>query len=156
MILILTIRNPDVLQEGVTPQFLMDGETAVLGRSRNCNWYLPDPRNAISSRHCEIRRDRDFFVLKDISTNGTFVNDSTERMTEEHLINAGDLILIGQYEVVASFESEVTSPAESPAEPAAEAAAAPAAASNIAVSNFSTVAWSASVIGAASASATPK
>ena len=132
MILILTIRNPDVLQEGVTPQFLMDGETAVLGRSRNCNWYLPDPRNAISSRHCEIRRDRDFFVLKDISTNGTFVNDSTERMTEEHLINAGDLILIGQYEVVASFESEVTSPAESPAEPAAEpaaeAAAAPAAA----------------------------
>ena len=128
MILILTIRNPEVLQEGVTPQFLMDGETAVLGRSRNCNWYLPDPRNAISSRHCEIRRDRDFFVLKDISTNGTFVNDSTERMTEEHLINAGDLILIGQYEVVASFESEVTSPAESPAEPAAEAAAAPAAA----------------------------
>ncbi len=119
MILILTIRNPEVLQEGVTAQYLMDGETAVLGRSRNCNWYLPDPRNAISSRHCEIRRDRDFFVLRDLSTNGTFVNDSTERMTEEHLINAGDLIRIGQYEVIASLEAEVTSPAESPVEPAA-------------------------------------
>lgn len=106
MILILTIRNPEALQEGTAAQYLMDGETAVLGRSRNCNWVLPDPRNAISSRHCEIRRDRDFFVLKDISTNGTFVNDSTERMTGEHLINAGDLIRIGQYEVIASLEAE--------------------------------------------------
>jgi predicted component of type VI protein secretion system len=109
MILILTIRNPEALQEGTPAQFLMDGETAVLGRSRNCNWVLPDPRNAISSRHCEIRRDRDFFVLKDISTNGTFVNDATERMVEEHLINAGDLIRIGQYEVVASFEAAAQS-----------------------------------------------
>jgi type VI secretion system protein len=107
MILILTIRNAEVLQDGTVAQYLMEGETAVVGRSRNCNWYLPDPRNAISSRHCEIRRDKDFFVLKDLSTNGTFVNDATERMTEEHFINAGDVIRIGQYEVVASIEVEV-------------------------------------------------
>jgi type VI secretion system protein len=107
MILILTIRNPEVLPEGTAPQYLMDGETAVLGRSRNCNWVLPDPRNAISSRHCEIRRGRDFFMLRDISTNGTFVNDATERLTGEHMLNAGDLIRIGQYEVIASFEVEV-------------------------------------------------
>ncbi|HYD14318.1 MAG TPA: type VI secretion system-associated FHA domain protein TagH [Allosphingosinicella sp.] len=118
MILILTIRNPEVLQEGMAAQYLMEGETAVLGRSRNCNWHLPDPANAISSRHCEIRRDRDFFVLKDISTNGTFVNDATERMTEEHLLNAGDLIRIGQYEVIASFEMEVApEPAPEPVPP---------------------------------------
>ena len=61
---------------------MMDGPNAVIGRSRNCNWYLPDPRNAISSRHCEIRREGDAFVLKDISTNGTFVNDAPERITE--------------------------------------------------------------------------
>ena len=116
MILILTIRNPEALPEGTAAQYLMDGEVAVLGRSRNCNWVLPDPRNAISSRHCEIRRDRDFFVLRDISTNGTFVNDATERMVEEHLLNAGDLIRIGQYEVVASIEVEVAAePAPQPA-----------------------------------------
>lgn len=105
MILILTIRNAEALQEGMAAQYVMDGETAVLGRSRNCNWHLPDARNAISSRHCEIRRDRDFFILRDLSTNGTFVNDATERMSEEHLLNPGDLIRIGQYEVVASFEA---------------------------------------------------
>jgi predicted component of type VI protein secretion system len=63
MILILTIRNPEVLQEGAAAQYLMEGETAVLGRSRNCNWCLPDARNAISSRHCEIRREGEHFVL---------------------------------------------------------------------------------------------
>ena len=35
------------------------------------------------------------------------MNDGAERMTGEHLLNAGDLIRIGQYEVVASFEVEV-------------------------------------------------
>ncbi|HEV7659873.1 MAG TPA: type VI secretion system-associated FHA domain protein TagH [Allosphingosinicella sp.] len=106
MILILTIRNADALQEGVAAQYMMDGPNAVIGRSRNCNWYLPDPRNAISSRHCEIRREGDAFLLKDISTNGTFVNDAPERITERP-ITAGDLIRIGQYEVVVSVEGEV-------------------------------------------------
>jgi type VI secretion system protein len=106
MILILTIRNADALQEGVAAQYMMDGPNAVIGRSRNCNWYLPDPRNAISSRHCEIRREGDAFLLKDISTNGTFVNDAPERITERP-IAAGDLIRIGQYEVVVSVEAEV-------------------------------------------------
>ncbi|MEA3013783.1 MAG: type secretion system protein [Sphingomonadales bacterium] len=106
MILILTIRNADALQEGVAAQYMMEGSNAVIGRSRNCNWYLPDPRNAISSRHCEIRREGDFFLLKDISTNGTFVNDAPERITERR-IAAGDLIRIGQYEVVVSVEADV-------------------------------------------------
>ena len=121
MILILTVRNPEVLPEGTAAQYLMDGETAVLGRSRNCNWYLPDPRNAISSRHCEIRRDGDSFLLTDISTNGTFVNDAVERMNAEHRLGAGDLIRIGQYEVVASFEVEVASePVQEPVAPEQE------------------------------------
>ena len=106
MILILTIRNADALQEGVAAQYMMDGPNAVIGRSRNCNWYLPDPRNAISSRHCEIRREGDIFLLKDISTNGTFVNDAPERIIERP-IAAGDLIRIGQYEVIVSVEAEV-------------------------------------------------
>ena len=155
MILILTIRNPEVLQEGTAAQYLMDGETAVVGRSRNCNWCLPDPRNAISSRHCEIRRDGDGFLLRDISTNGTFVNDATERMSEEHLLNPGDLIRIGQYEVIASFEAvavpepvpvppeqEITIPPNEPiAAPPPPAPAEPAAAPAEPVPDNVTVMW---------------
>lgn len=122
MILILTIRNADALQEGMTAQYMMDSASAVLGRSRNCNWYLADARNAISSRHCEIRRDGDFYVLKDISTNGTFVNDAPERVSEERRLEPGDLIRIGQYEVIASFETEVAPAQEPVPEPAPEPA----------------------------------
>jgi type VI secretion system protein len=107
MILILTIRNPDSLQEGVAAQYMMDGPSAVIGRSRNCNWYLPDPRNAISSRHCAIRREGGAFMLKDISTNGTFLNDAPERISGERPIASGDLIRIGQYEVIVSIEAQV-------------------------------------------------
>ena len=62
----------------------------------------PIPTNVISSRHCEIRRDGDAWLLKDISTNGTFLNDAAERLAEEHRIAEGDLIRIGHYEIVAA------------------------------------------------------
>jgi type VI secretion system protein len=131
MILILTIRNAEALQEGMAAQYVVDGPAAVLGRSRNCNWNLPDPTNAISSRHCEIRRDGEDYFLKDISTNGTYLNDSDDRMAQERRIEPGDLIRIGGYEIVASLEAETApEPAAAPGEqtiaPTAEAPAPPA------------------------------
>ena len=118
MILILTIRNADALQEGMAAQFVMEGTAALLGRSRNCNWHLPDPQNAISSRHAEIRRDGESYLLKDISTNGTFLNDGAERLAAEHRLAPGDLVRIGRYEILVSLEAEAAEPA--PADTAAE------------------------------------
>jgi type VI secretion system FHA domain protein len=103
MTLTLTVRNAEALGEGAPAPFEVKGDMAVVGRSRNCDWPLPDPGNAISSRHCEIRRDGDAWLIKDISTNGTFLNDAAERLAAEHRIAEGDLIRIGHYEVVASF-----------------------------------------------------
>jgi len=110
MILILTIRNAEALQDGTTAQFVMEGESAVLGRSRNCNWPLPDPQNAISSRHAELRREGEAYLLKDISTNGTFLNDAPDRMAEERRLESGDLIRIGRYEIAVSLEEEAAEP----------------------------------------------
>lgn len=127
MILILTVRNAEALQEGMSAQFVMAGPSAVLGRSRNCDWNLPDPENAISSRHAAIRRDGDAFVLKDISTNGTFLNDIAERLAAERRIEPGDLIRIGKYEILASFEEEKRAePAPTAEQTAPPSAAAPA------------------------------
>ena len=133
MTLILTVRNQEALQEGMAPTFSAESDPVVLGRSRNCDWHLPDPGNVVSSRHCEIRRDGEAWLLKDISTNGTYLNDSAERAADEHRIADGDLIRIGPYEVVATFGEAKTqfvpsAPAAEP-EPAAPAPApAPAAA----------------------------
>jgi type VI secretion system FHA domain protein len=116
MSLILTVRNAEALEAGAAGEHVVQGELIVIGRSRNCDWPLADPANAISSRHCEIRRDGDAWLVKDISTNGTFLNDAPERLAEEHRIAEGDLIRIGHYEIVAAFaeageEKTVFSPA---------------------------------------------
>jgi type VI secretion system protein len=117
MILILTIRNAEALPEGMAAQYVVGGEGAVLGRSRNCDWTLPDPTNAISSRHCELRREGDAWLARDISTNGTYLNDAAERMAEERRIAPGDLLRIGKYEILAALEAEAApEPAAAPAD----------------------------------------
>jgi type VI secretion system protein len=129
MTLILTVRNAGTLPGDAMPPYEVAGDMIVVGRSRNCDWPLPDPTNAISSRHCEIRRDGDAWLLKDISTNGTFLNGAETRLAEEHRIAEGDLIRIGHYEIVASLGEAKTMIAAAPAPappPAPEPAPAPA------------------------------
>ena len=121
MSLTLTIRNADAAPEGVAHAFTVEGDGAILGRSRNCDWNLPDPSNIVSSRHAEIRREGESWLLKDISTNGTFLNGAAERLTTEHPIADGDVIRIGQYELVASISRAAPAPPPPPpAEPARE------------------------------------
>ena len=126
MSLTLTLRNPDSAAEGMTTLFSLEGESALIGRSKNCDWNLPDPSNIISSRHAEIRRDGDSYVLKDISTNGTFLNNAPERMAGEHKLADGDVIRIGKYELAVAGTTAAPPPpstrssaARSPARPAA-------------------------------------
>ena len=139
MSLILTVRNAGTLPGDPVPPCEVSGDMIVIGRSRNCDWPLPDPTNAISSRHCEIRRDGEAWLLKDISTNGTFLNGAATRLEGEHRLAEGDLIRIGHYEIAVSFGEAKTmvtpaeptpvpapslapEPAPAPAEPAAAAA----------------------------------
>jgi predicted component of type VI protein secretion system len=128
MTLTLTVRNAGTLPGEPMPPYEVAGDMIVVGRSRNCDWALPDPTNAISSRHCELRRDGDAWLLKDISTNGTYLNGAATRLTEEHRLAEGDLIRIGHYEILASLgeAKTVIAPAATPA-PAPEPAPAPAA-----------------------------
>lgn len=123
MTLTLSLRSPEAAPEGVTREFTVEGDVAVIGRSKNCDWNLPDPGNIVSSRHAEIRRDGDGWVLKDISTNGTFLNGAGERMAGEHVIADGDVFRIGQYDVVASLAAKALvapPPPEPEPPPAAE------------------------------------
>ena len=122
MTLILTVRNTDALTEGMTGQFRLESGSIVLGRSKNCDWNLPDPKNAISSRHAEIRRDGDSYLLKDVSTNGTFLNGAGERMSGEHALKEGDLIRIGHFEIAAALEADRAAPPPPPPPPPPEPA----------------------------------
>ncbi|HEX8555923.1 MAG TPA: type VI secretion system-associated FHA domain protein TagH [Sphingomonas sp.] len=106
MTLTLSIRNTDRLDNGAPAEFVLNRRGAMIGRSPTCDWSLPDPRNYISSRHCEVTFRDGFYLLSDVSTNGTFLNGRTERMGEPRRIVEGDLFLIGQYEVVAHLTGD--------------------------------------------------
>jgi type VI secretion system FHA domain protein len=100
MILTLSIRDPESNGQGEN-EFKLARRDAMIGRSKSCDWSLPDDKNFISTRHAQISFRDDAYYLKDISTNGTLLNGASSRMTEERKIENGDAFQIGQYQIIA-------------------------------------------------------
>src|ERR1051325_4328471 len=69
----------------------------VIGRDERADWTLPDPARLVSARHCVIVNEGQGFMLHDCSTNGTFLNGGTARLSGPHAIVEGDHITIGPY-----------------------------------------------------------
>ncbi|MBP0578251.1 FHA domain-containing protein [Labrys sp. LIt4] len=58
---------------GAQPWVLERGRR-TLGRSIDCDWQVPDAGRTVSKLHCTILRDRDGYLLRDESANGTRVD----------------------------------------------------------------------------------
>ena len=71
----------------------------TIGRDTGNGWPIADRTLAISARHCEIVDTPAGPALRDLSTNGTFVNGATSRMAGEHLLRDGDCIELGPYDI---------------------------------------------------------
>ena len=115
----LKIRNVPALENGVPTEIELDQRGLIIGRSATADWSLPDPRSHISSRHCEIVYRHGAYQLVDTSTNGTYLNNSGDKVSQPRTLADGDVIIIGHYEVVATL---IGGHAGAPA-PAAPAAA---------------------------------
>ena len=78
MALTLTIENETSLPDGGPLSVTLSGGRGLdIGRDQHLDWALPDPTRTISGRHCEIRFHDNAYWLRDISTNGTFVNGAS-------------------------------------------------------------------------------
>jgi pSer/pThr/pTyr-binding forkhead associated (FHA) protein len=64
----------------------------TLGRHPDCDVVFPEEIRSISRRHAEIRRDGNRFLLKDTSSNGTFVNG---KQNSEVFLKSGDVLILG-------------------------------------------------------------
>ncbi len=93
----------------------------IIGRDPACHWVLNDRTLAISARHCEIVPGVSGPLLRDLSTNGTFVNEAAARLEAEHALRDGDRIELGPFTLKVSGPPL---PARG-AEPAPAAATAP-------------------------------
>jgi type VI secretion system protein ImpI len=106
MALRFTIENVPNLPDGGPISFAVTGKRSVdIGRDQHLDWTLPDPTRFISGKHCEVHYRNDAYWLHDVSTNGTFLNGSDQRVRSPHQLKNGDRLLIGQYIVVVSLET---------------------------------------------------
>ena len=101
MTLVLQIENYDVLEDGGPVQFSVPPGGAQVGRSSSMDWVLPDPSRHISSHHFDIVVQNGAYWLRDVSTNGTFLQGSRYRLDGMHQLTHGDRFQVGQYFIVA-------------------------------------------------------
>ncbi|WP_036258822.1 type VI secretion system-associated FHA domain protein TagH [Methylocapsa aurea] len=107
MTLILTIENEQSLPNGAPVSVkLADKRGIDIGRNPNLDWTLPDPTRFISGKHCEVRYRDDAYWLNDLSTNGTFLNDSARRIQAPHRLRHGDRLAIGPYIIAVAMEAD--------------------------------------------------
>ena len=92
--------------------FTVDGGT--IGRSADNDWVLPDPLRYVSAHHARVQFRNGRYFLQDVSTNGVFVNDEPEalarRGSEGYPLRNGDVVRIGDYQIVAALDAATEQP----------------------------------------------
>ncbi len=106
MVLVLSIiRCPD---RAVPEQRRVQGGEYSLGRGAECDWVLNDPDRVLSKRHCAVEFLSGAWQVRDLSTNGTFVNSSGEPLGRDRTkeLRDGDRLRLGAYEIECRVEDE--------------------------------------------------
>lgn len=106
MTITLTIDNLDSLPDGGPTRFSARHRGFEIGREQHLDWTLPDPGRYISGRHCEVRFEGGAYVLYDTSTNGVFVNGTSQRVKSPYRLADGDRLSIGHYIVSVAIEQD--------------------------------------------------
>lgn len=116
MQLTLKIVSYQRLTPGQQDHFKAKSNTFTIGRSTNNDWVIPDPQKFLSGVHCRVHYENDAFYISDTSTNGVFINGSSQRLQRDTSValNNRDTIRIGDYEFEVNLSNSTTSipPAE--------------------------------------------
>ncbi len=100
------IKSPgDARSSNSSHTFSESGGT--IGRGSDNTWVLDDPEKYMSSIHTQIGCENGQYTLTDLSTNGTFVNGSTEPLGSGSKVNLneGDRFTISDYEFVVNIRA---------------------------------------------------
>ena len=102
----------------------MRGPSLTVGRGDSNDLVLPDPDQLLSRNHCVIEDHNGNVVVVDLSSNGTFLNYSKIPLGRTPTpLNNGDVLSIGNYEMVVEIRSDLADVGDMIAAPAAQAAA---------------------------------
>lgn len=93
-------------------------EGGTIGRSADNDWVLPDSLRYVSAHHARVQYRDGHFYLEDLSTNGVFVNDDETPLAKAephgHKLKTGDILRMGDYQIVASIETDAVEAEFSP------------------------------------------
>lgn len=107
----------------------MQGPSLTIGRGASNDLVLPDPDQMLSRNHCAIEDHNGNVVVVDLSANGTFLNYSKIPLGRTPTpLNNGDVLCIGNYELLVEIHAALASAAIP--EPLAAAPASPGVAGN--------------------------
>jgi type VI secretion system protein len=86
---------------------VFDSAGGNIGRSTDNDWVLPDPQRFVSAHHARVHFRDGLYILEDTSTNGVFINDDQRPVAKRgaHVLQNGDILRFGEYQVVAMVES---------------------------------------------------
>ena len=117
MTLTLRIDNFDTLDDGGPTWITLDQRGASIGRRASMDWVLPDPAKHISGHHFDIQYSDGAYWLRDVSTNGTYVQGSPHRIDGVQRLNGGERLVVGHYVIVVDLGggAQVAPPPAAPA-----------------------------------------
>ncbi|AHD03783.1 signal peptide protein (plasmid) [Leisingera methylohalidivorans DSM 14336] len=102
----------------------MRGPSLTVGRGASCDLVLPDPDQQLSRNHCVIEDHNGNVVVVDLSSNGTFLNYSKIPLGRTPTpLNNGDVLCVGNYELVVEIRDDLADIGGMIAAPAAQGAA---------------------------------
>lgn len=92
------IRCPDTV---VPEQRRVPGGDYIIGRGADANWVLPDPDRLLSKHHCVVEFRGGGWQLRDLSTNGTYINHADAPVGRDQVkpLEDGDRLRLGAYEI---------------------------------------------------------
>jgi len=107
---ITIIKSPENVSNGEM-SYTFSESGGSLGRGLDNTWVLNDPDKYMSSVHSQISFENGQYVLIDVSTNGTFVNGSSEPLGggNKAILSEGDRFVISDYEFIVNFRGTHTS-----------------------------------------------
>lgn len=111
MSLILTLVAPAGGLQGDRTRMVFGTEGGSIGRARDNDWSLFDPKRYLSAHHARVRHRQGSYFIEDISTNGVFLNDAAQALGDalSPPLRDGDLIRMGTYQIQVRISDDATS-----------------------------------------------
>ena len=83
-----------------TEEHTFEQQRISIGREKGNDLHIPDTSRVVSKRHAEIHCQEDVYEIADLgSKNFTYLNSTRLESGRAYLLNSGDVIKLGEYEI---------------------------------------------------------